>query len=98
LLALAFAALCAAPAWAAGDASHGEVLARRWCAPCHVVAPDQKGPTGEAPPFASVAKRPDFDARTLAFFLLTPHPKMPDMDLSRNEAQDLAAYIASLRP
>jgi hypothetical protein len=29
----------------------------------------------------------------LAFFLLTPHPRMPDMNLSRSEAADLAAYI-----
>ncbi len=27
-------------------------------------------------------------------FCSTPHPKMPDMNLSRNEAADLAAYIA----
>jgi hypothetical protein len=29
--------------------------------------------------------------------LLDPHPKMPDMGLTRSEAADLAAYIASLR-
>jgi mono/diheme cytochrome c family protein len=33
----------------------------------------------------------------LAFFLLDPHPKMPSFPLSRAEAADLAAYIASLR-
>jgi hypothetical protein len=32
----------------------------------------------------------------LAFFLLDPHPKMPDMALTRAEAADLAAYISSL--
>ena len=79
------------------DAANGERLARRWCAPCHVVAPNQARVTGEAPPFATVAKRPDFDAAKLALFLLNPHPKMPDMGLSRTEAADLAAYIATLR-
>jgi hypothetical protein len=29
-------------------------------------------------------------------FLLDPHPKMPDMGLSRTDATDLAAYIGSL--
>jgi hypothetical protein len=29
----------------------------------------------------------------LAYFLLTPHPRMPDMGLTRSEAADLAAYI-----
>ena len=33
----------------------------------------------------------------IALFLLDPHPKMPDMGLSRTEAADLAAYIASLK-
>ena len=49
------------------------------------------------PPFANVAQRPDFDVNRLAFFLLDPHPVMPNMGLSRSEATDLAAYIASLR-
>jgi hypothetical protein len=30
-------------------------------------------------------------------FLLDPHPKMPDMSLTRTEAADIAAYIGSLR-
>ena len=33
----------------------------------------------------------------LTFFLLDPHPKMPNMQLTRTEAGDLAAYIASLK-
>lgn len=49
-----------------------------------------------APPFASIAKRPGNSASRIALFLLDPHPKMPDMSLSRSEAADLAAYIASL--
>ena len=88
--------LFSSSAWAA-DARNGEVLARRWCMSCHVVAPDQRGTASEAPPFVSVAKRPDFDAHKLAFFLLNPHPKMPDMGLSRGAAEDLSAYIGSLK-
>jgi hypothetical protein len=44
-----------------------------------------------------IAAKPDFDAAKLAFFLLDPHPKMPNMQLSRTEAADLAAYIATLK-
>jgi mono/diheme cytochrome c family protein len=90
------AAAGAMPPAFAGDASNGERLARRWCAPCHVVASDQRQTTGEAPPFATIASRPGFDPARLAFFLLDPHPKMPDMSLSRIEAGDIAAYIATL--
>jgi len=95
-LAFAFTLTLTLPAFAA-DAMHGEQLAHRWCAPCHVVSPNQRQTTGEAPPFASVAHRPGFDAARLSFFLLDPHPKMPDMGLSRSAAADLAAYIASLK-
>lgn len=85
-----------APPVLAADPRNGEQLARRWCEPCHVVAADQRGVTGEAPPFASIATRPGFDAGRIATFLLDPHPKMPDMSLTRTEAADLASYISTL--
>jgi mono/diheme cytochrome c family protein len=81
----------------AADVKNGEALARRWCSACHVVAPDQSSPTGEAPPFSAIARTPALDAGKLALFLLFPHPKMPDMGLSRGTAADLAAYISSLK-
>jgi len=80
----------------AADPDHGRTLARRWCATCHVVAANQRQPTGEAPPFATIGKRPDFDANRLTNFLLDPHPKMPNMSLTRTEAADIVAYIATL--
>jgi mono/diheme cytochrome c family protein len=90
------ATLVGSVAASAADPDHGQTLARRWCATCHVVAANQQRPTGEAPPFATIAKRPDFDATRLANFLLDPHPKMPDMSLTRTEAADIGAYIATL--
>lgn len=86
-----------ANAAAAADAGNGEKLAKRWCAACHVVASDQRSGNTQAPPFSAIAKKPGFDEAKLAFFLLVPHPKMPDMSLSRSEAADLAAYIARQR-
>lgn len=76
------------------DSDHGAELAKRWCASCHVVSSDQKQASADVPPFAALAQRSDFSA---AFFLLEPHPKMPNYPLSRNEAGDIAAYIGSLR-
>ena len=90
------AILAITPAFGA-DPDHGERLARRWCSPCHVVASNQRRPTSEAPPFATIASRPDFDAGKTAMFLLNPHPKMPNMGLSRTEAADLSAYISTLK-
>ncbi len=83
-------------AWAA-NAGNGKTLAERWCATCHVVSPVQKQATTQAPTFSEVAKKEHIDAPMLALFLLLPHPKMPDMSLTRSEAADLAAYIVSLK-
>ena len=94
--AVALATIAATSAFAA-DPDRGQTLVKRWCASCHLVEPGQKGSTTEAPPFASIAKRPDFDAAKIAFFLLDPHPKMPNMQLSRDETADIAAYIATLK-
>jgi mono/diheme cytochrome c family protein len=80
----------------AADAEHGEQLARRWCASCHVVSRDQRGPATEAPAFSQIAQSPGFNSNRLVFFLLDPHPKMPSMSLTRIEATDLATYIATL--
>ena len=60
-----------------------------------MVASDQKSGNTQAAPFSAIAKVPGFDAAKLALYLLLPHPKMPDMSLSRSEAADLAAYIVS---
>ena len=99
---IVLASLCAAiglcPSLAAAaDAQHGKLLAQRWCAECHLVAPDQRQANADVASFASLARRPDFNAPQLAFFLLDPHPKMPNLSLTRAEAGDLAAYIASLK-
>ena len=87
------AAVTFANAASAADAANGERLARRWCAACHVVATDQRQGNTQASPFSAMAKLPRLDAGKLALYLLLPHPKMPDMSLTRNEAADLAAYI-----
>ena len=81
----------------AANPDHGSTLAQRWCTACHVVSDDQVKGTDSAPSFASIAERPDFDAKQVADFLLQPHPKMETMSLSRDDANDLSAYIAGKR-
>ena len=89
-------ALLAGPVLAA-DASNGKRVAVRWCATCHVVAPDQRNAYADAPPFKEIASRPNFSESGLVTFLLNPHAKMPNMSLTRIEAADIAAYIRTLR-
>jgi mono/diheme cytochrome c family protein len=81
----------------AADADNGRRLAQRWCQACHVVSEGPRASTDGAPPFATIAARPDFDAAKITQFLLDPHAKMPNMSLSRIEVGDLVAYIGTLR-
>jgi mono/diheme cytochrome c family protein len=81
----------------AADAANGERLAERWCAACHVVSSAQREANADAPPFEEVAKRSGFSESGMVRFLLDPHAKMPNMNLSRTEAADIAAYISRLR-
>jgi mono/diheme cytochrome c family protein len=81
----------------AADADHGADLAKRWCAACHLVDSAQKQASADVPSFAMIAQKSDFTPEKVAFFLLDPHPKMPNFPLSRSEAADIAAYIGSLR-
>src|ERR1700688_1931938 len=81
---------------AAGDAENGKNLAPRWGGACHVGSAAQRQASVAALTFASIARQPGFNADKLAFFLLDPHPKMPNMSLTRREASDLAGYIATL--
>jgi len=89
--------VCTTEATFAADANNGSRLAQRWCASCHLVSASQSEVIDNSPSFASIAQKGDFNAEKLAFFLLEPHPKMPNMSLSRKEADDLAAYIAEQR-
>ena len=92
--------LMAAPLYASaddatkGNAAHGKIIAKRWCSACHSVASDQARANSDAPPFASIARKKQ--ASELKGFLTDPHPKMPNMSLSRSEIADIVAYIKTL--
>jgi len=76
----------------------GHQLATQWCANCHVVDSAQKqGSSTGAPPFEAVAHMKSTTEMSLHVFLQTPHGRMPDLHLTRNEIDDVTAYILSLR-
>jgi mono/diheme cytochrome c family protein len=81
----------------AANPDNGSTLAQRWCTGCHVVSGEQIKGTDIAPSFASISERPDFNAERIASFLLEPHPKMPNMALSPEEAKDISSFIAEQR-
>jgi mono/diheme cytochrome c family protein len=80
-----------------GDPASGRDMADRWCAACHMVAPDQPQALVDVPTFMEIASAAQDDFDVLEGFLIDPHPPMPDMSLTRQEIRDLIAYFATLR-
>jgi mono/diheme cytochrome c family protein len=81
-----------------GDAAAGRQLAERWCASCHVVtAKADSGTSNGAPTFVAIGRAKSTTYLSMRAFLQTPHDRMPDLHLSRDEVDDLTAYLLSLR-
>jgi len=81
-----------------GDVAAGRHLAETWCSSCHVVDPAlQRGTDNGVPTFSAIAGMASTTPLALHAFLQTPHAQMPDLHLSRDEIDDLTAYILSLR-
>ncbi len=79
-----------------GDAAAGKDLATQWCASCHLVG--DSGTTSDGGrPFATLAKDPNATPDRLSAFLTEPHGGMRGLSLSRQEIDDLVAYIESLK-
>ncbi|MEF3366346.1 c-type cytochrome [Methylocystis sp. 9N] len=100
-IASVFILLClmTAPVKAAeADPSAGARLAKTECETCHAVGPDAaaKSPDARAPRFVDVAKMPSTTELSLKVFLRTPHRNMPNLILSPEEIDSVAAYILSL--
>lgn len=80
---------------AAGDRNTGSLLARQWCSGCHIVDASGQG-SDAAPSFQRIARDRNEDQAWLKAWLVSPHPSMPNMNLSREEIDDVVAYLSSL--
>ena len=80
-----------------GDPDAGRRMAEDVCSACHVIAQGQASTTDvDAPTFTDLANTPRVTALSLRVFLQTPHQRMPDLHLDREETDDMIAYILSL--
>jgi len=90
-------AVATTAASAEGSAAAGKRLAQRWCASCHQVEP--RGPAKDvAPPFASLGVQKGKDPGWVRAWLANPHPPMQGISLSRQQTDDIVAYLRSLAP
>lgn len=95
-MAVALIGLGASPVAAQGDSEAGRDLAERWCTSCHVVEPEGPG-TDAAPPLPALMADGGRTADDLRAWLSDPHPPMPDLALTRQEIEDIVAYLERLR-
>ena len=81
-----------------GDIGAGHKLAETWCSSCHLVGAARGAAVSNgAPTFTAIAADKSVTVLSLRAFLQTPHARMPDLHLTRDEVDDLASYILSLR-
>jgi cytochrome c len=88
-----------------GDPASGRQIANAQCSSCHRVRPtlstDERGPsltdTDGPPSFQSIADLPSTTGLALNVFLHSNHKNMPNISLSAGDADDIIAYILSLK-
>ena len=93
LLAIGLAALLPVQAYGAGNVETGRLIAETWCKPCHAIG-SPRG-TDVAQPFADIAAKRT--AQSIGAFLADPHGAMPNIQLSRQQIDDVIAYMESLK-
>jgi mono/diheme cytochrome c family protein len=80
------------------EAEAGRALAERRCASCHRIAPGEPTPPGvRAPSFQTIADAEGATPRAIFDWLHQPPEGMAHVRLQGREAQDVVAYIQSLR-
>jgi mono/diheme cytochrome c family protein len=92
---LVLSALLVASDALAADAGNGQRLAEARCVTCHRVGAERHREIADAPPFEAIASKFELNPGALAFSMLDPHPRM-NVTLTRQEAEDVAAYINTL--
>lgn len=96
-------ALCLSAGTAAAqvhpDAKTGKKVAEKLCVGCHIVGAQAAGATvpADVPSFARIANKPGQTAQAIAGAIVVPHPPMPQIQLTREEIGDVAAYILTLK-
>jgi cytochrome c len=80
------------------DAENGKQLAEKLCISCHVISEgaETSVPAG-VPSFRGIANKPGQTGDHVRSKLINPHPPMPDISLSRQEIEDIIAYLDELR-
>jgi mono/diheme cytochrome c family protein len=90
--------LPAGAALAAGDVERGRKVAETWCARCHVIGTAKPhGGIDSTPTFFLMNEKLDnYRPRVQTFKERRPHKGLDFEEVSRDDLEDLLAYIGSL--
>lgn len=81
-----------------GDRARGLEFAQTNCAGCHAILGEETvSPNPDSPAFKAVANTPGITRTALSVFLQSPHPTMPNLIVAGEDADNLIAYILSLK-
>ena len=75
----------------------GPPYGQSWCTRCHQINLDELAPLAYPPSFMEIANMPSTTALAINVFLRTTHDVMPNYRLSRQEIDDVVAFILSLK-
>jgi len=92
---LALSTLPAAAAAVAGNAEAGRQLVMRSCTSCHATETATAATDG-APPLSFIARDNKQNPAWIRGWLMDPHPPMPGIMLSRQQIDDIVAYLNTL--
>jgi mono/diheme cytochrome c family protein len=97
-LAIAFTTGFAGVAASQDPIEHGRALVVENCSGCHAIGGDGESPHPQAPPFRKLSERFPIDAleETFVNSIDTGHPGMPVFDASRQQIENIVAYIGSV--
>ncbi|NYZ14882.1 cytochrome C [Azospirillum sp. RWY-5-1] len=79
----------------AADPVAGRGIAERWCLSCHA-GPGGRSGSDAAPTLESLGRQRHDRPHWVRGWLTAPHPPMPDVPLTRDEIEDVVAYLESL--
>ena len=78
-----------------GDAQAGRELVNRSCVSCHAASGVSRA-SDAAPPLSFLARDNRYRSAFVRGWLMEPHPPMPGIPLSRQQINDIVAYLETL--
>ena len=80
-----------------GNPGYGRGLAGDLCGDCHIVSPDQHYDGQIGPNLIERVREPEITELALRSYLQTTHPVMPNIMLTREQADDVIAYLLTFK-